>query len=218
MSTVWNKLSVIDVSEHVEKKNGMSYLSWAYAWQTLKDNFPDATFEKHCNDMGYPCFYDPAGFAFVKVTVSAGGHSQTETFPVLDFKNKGVQGPDSFQVNTALQRALTKAIGYLGLGFYIYAGEDLPTSSTPPADPVASPPPTRPAQSPAQPAPKMADAGATNQEDDFLNYITAAIKSCGSVDDLRDLYSANTQNIKESSSSEVILKRFAWMRDHLSKR
>lgn len=115
MSTVWNKLSVIDVSEHVEKKNGMSYLSWAYAWQTLKDNFPDATFEKHCNDMGYPCFYDPAGFAFVKVTVSAGGHSQTETFPVLDFKNKGVQGPDSFQVNTALQRALTKAIGYLGL-------------------------------------------------------------------------------------------------------
>ena len=69
---------------------------------------------------------DPAGYAFVSVTVDVGGESQTEVLPVLNHANKAVSQPDSFQVNTALQRCLTKCLAFHGLGHYIYAGEDLP--------------------------------------------------------------------------------------------
>jgi len=126
--TVWEKLSRIDVSKHTEDKNGYTYLSWAWAWSTLKDNYPDAKFTKHQNEAtGLPFFKDPdTGTAYVVVTVTASDQSATEVFPVLDYSNKPIQSPSAFHVNTALQRCLAKAISYLGLGAYIYAGEDLP--------------------------------------------------------------------------------------------
>ena len=70
--------------------------------------------------------YDPQGYAFVSVTVDIDGESQTEVLPVLNHANKAVSQPDSFQVNTALQRCLAKCCAMHGLGHYIYAGEDLP--------------------------------------------------------------------------------------------
>lgn len=126
--TVWETLSRIDVSGHTEDKNGFTYLSWAWAWSTLKDNYPEATFEKHMNPETMLPFFrdDETGTAFVRVSVTAGGETQTETFPVLDYKNKAVVNPNAMDINTALQRGMTKAISYLGLGAYIYAGEDLP--------------------------------------------------------------------------------------------
>jgi hypothetical protein len=45
--SVWETLSKVNVNDHTEKKNGLTYLSWAWAWGVLKDNYPDATFEKH---------------------------------------------------------------------------------------------------------------------------------------------------------------------------
>lgn len=131
--SAWSILSRIDVSKHTEEKNGFTYLSWAWAWATLKENFPFASFHKHTTEAGLPYFIDNNGYAYVTVTVSLGvaGDQATEVFPVLDYKNKAIQNPDSFEVNTALQRCLAKAISYLGLGAYIYAGEDLP-----PAPPV----------------------------------------------------------------------------------
>ncbi len=127
-TSVWGRLSCIDVSGHTEEKNGFTYLSWAWAWQVLKDEYPDATFHKWPdNETGLPYVKDPdTQTAFVRVTVSAGGAEVTEMFPVLDYANKAIVNPDCFQVNTALQRGLAKAISYLGLGAYIYAGEDLP--------------------------------------------------------------------------------------------
>ena len=126
--SVWETLSCIDVSGHTEEKNGFTYLSWAWAWQVLKDEYPEATFIKWPdNETGLPFVKDAeTGTAFVRVTVKAGGEEVTEMFPVLDYANKAIINPNAFQVNTALQRCLAKAISYLGLGAYIYAGEDLP--------------------------------------------------------------------------------------------
>ena len=121
----WQTLSKIDCSEHAENKNGLTYLSWAWAWGILKENFPDASFEKHYFD-GLPYAADPNGYAYVKVSVTVEGAEVTETMPVLDYRNKAVKNPDAFSVNSSLQRCLTKAISYHGLGHYIYAGEDLP--------------------------------------------------------------------------------------------
>lgn len=131
MSSVWETLSQIDVSEHTEEKNGLTYLSWAWAWGIVKKHYPKTTFTKNLyssanNDCTLPYMIDPAGYAFVSVTVDIEGETQTEVLPVLNHANKAVSQPDSFQVNTALQRCLTKCLAFHGLGHYIYAGEDLP--------------------------------------------------------------------------------------------
>lgn len=129
----WSILSRIDVKDRIEKKNGLSYLSWAWAWGVLKEHFPDAWFRKHEAAGGIPYFIDMQGYAYVRVTVGldkTGDHEVTETFPILDHRNKPIQGPNSFDVNNALQRCLAKCIAYHGLGHYIYAGEDLPLQMT----------------------------------------------------------------------------------------
>jgi hypothetical protein len=136
MSSVWETLSGIDVSEHTEEKNGLTYLSWAWAWGIVKKHYPKATFTKNLyssanNDCTLPYMIDPAGYSFVSVTVDIDGESQTEVLPVLNHANKAVSQPDSFQVNTALQRCLAKCCAMHGLGHYIYAGEDLPEGVEP---------------------------------------------------------------------------------------
>ena len=138
MSSVWETLSKVDVSDHTEEKNGLTYLSWAWAWGEVKNNFPQAKYVKHIwntetyldnpdrPDRGLPYTKDEHGYAYVAVTVRIGEDEQTEIMPVLNYSNKAVQNPDSFQVNTALQRCLAKCCAMHGLGHYIYAGEDLP--------------------------------------------------------------------------------------------
>ena len=36
--SVWETLSEIDVSSHIEKKGNFSYVSWAWAWALVKQN------------------------------------------------------------------------------------------------------------------------------------------------------------------------------------
>ena len=147
--SMWARLSKIDCSEHVEKKGNFNYLSWAWAWATLKEHCPGATFEKHWFVMGDPPYslpyaMDKQGNAYVKVTVTVGEQSITETYPVTNHQNRSIQQPDSMEVNTALQRCLVKAIAFHGLASYLYAGEDLPAdtgekeTSAQPIDPVLS--------------------------------------------------------------------------------
>lgn len=128
MTNIWQTLSCIDVNKHTEKKQGMTYLSWAWAWGIVKDSYPNASFEKHQFDGPNgkrPYMIDEHGFAFVMVTVRIQDEEQTEILPVLK-GNKPVQNPNSFDINTALQRCMVKCLAYFGLGHYIYAGEDLP--------------------------------------------------------------------------------------------
>jgi hypothetical protein len=135
--SLWSKLSKIDCTEHVEKKGNFNYLSWAWAWTTLKEHCPDATFEKHWFEMGDPSYslpyaMDKQGNAYVKVTVTVDGQSISETYPVTNDYNKSIQKPDSMEVNTALQRCLVKAIAFHGLAARLYAGEDFPPNEDKP--------------------------------------------------------------------------------------
>jgi hypothetical protein len=154
----WEVLSRIDVKDKIEKKNGLSYLSWAWAWGKLREHYPYAWFRKHENSQGYPVFMDVQGYAFVRVTVAldrTGDYEVTESLPVLDHRNKPIQGPSSFDVNNALQRCLTKAIAYHGLGHYIYAGEDLPMDGAQAAQPA----PTEGVSAPPAPTPAKTQSG-----------------------------------------------------------
>jgi len=149
---IWDKLSAIDCSEHVEKKGRFSYLSWAWAWHILKKEFPEAQFEKHCNENGYPYFTDPNGYAFVKVTVRIRDVEASEMLYVMDNKNHAIKNPTSGDVNASLQRCLVKAIAFLGLGLYIYSGEDLPEDATKLEKGASTETPKTPKSSPPKPS------------------------------------------------------------------
>jgi hypothetical protein len=118
------ELSKIDVSEHIEKKGKFSYLSWAWAVDQLRKKHPDATWEV-IRFNGMPFMQTECGY-FVEVAVTVNGVTLSQIHPVLDNFNKPIAKPNSFQINTSIQRCLVKAIALHGLGLYIYAGEDLP--------------------------------------------------------------------------------------------
>ena len=122
---VFETLSKIDVGQFTEQKGQFTYLSWADAVNELLMVYPEAIWEVHHNPDGYPYFPCPAG-AFVEVSLTINGLTRTQVHPVLDFKNKAISEPNAFDVNTAIQRCLAKAISLHGLGLYIYRGEDLP--------------------------------------------------------------------------------------------
>jgi hypothetical protein len=118
MST-FKELSKINVNAHTEKKNGLTYLSWAWAVSQLLEQDPTATWT-----YGEPVKFGDTLMVFC--TVTAFGKSMTSQLPVIDFRNKAISNPDAMAVNTAMQRCLAKAIALHGIGLYIYAGEDLP--------------------------------------------------------------------------------------------
>lgn len=120
-------LSAINVNEHTEKKNGLTYLSWAWAWAELKKVDPNANYTVYENADGWN-YHTDGQTCWVKVGVTVGGQEIIEYLPVMDYKNKSIYADSitSVDVNKAIQRAATKAIGRHGLGGYIYAGEDLP--------------------------------------------------------------------------------------------
>jgi len=119
----------INVNEHTEKKNGLTYLSWAWAWREALKADQSATFDVQTFD-GKP-YMDVNGTGMVWVTVTMFGQPRTCMLPVMDYKNKPILNPDAFAVNTAIMRCMTKAVALHGLSLYIYAGEDLPESDAP---------------------------------------------------------------------------------------
>ena len=129
-------LSKINVNEHIEKKGNLSYLSWAWAWDTLMRIYPDSFTEINRPESGLPYWTDGRTcWVDVSVTivwdagwVDMADRTRSEVFPIMNSRNRSIPVDEvtSFDINTALQRAWTKCIARHGLGFYIYAGEDLP--------------------------------------------------------------------------------------------
>lgn len=124
------ELLKLNVNDHVEKKQNLSYLSWAWAWAEALKADPAATFDVQTFD-GKP-YMEVNGTGMVWVTVTMFGKPMTCFLPVMDHRNKPITNPDSFQVNTALMRCMTKGLALHGLGLYIYAGEDLPEGDAEP--------------------------------------------------------------------------------------
>ena len=121
----YKELRQIDVSKYTEKKNGLTYLSWAWAVDQLlladsKAHWFYPEFQRWGN-----------GSVMVFCTVVANDIARTAQLPVMYYRNKPIAEPDSFAVNTAMQRCLAKAIALHGIGLYIYNGEDLPPDVEP---------------------------------------------------------------------------------------
>jgi hypothetical protein len=136
--SVFERLSAINVNEHVEKKDNLTYLSWAWAWSVTKKECPDASYTilptDYDDDLGFMCH----------TSVTIEGQTLEMWLPVMDGKNKSmkkkaysyatkygdkqVDAATTFDINKTLMRCLVKNLAMFGLGIYIYAGEDLPES------------------------------------------------------------------------------------------
>lgn len=128
----FTELYAVDCSDKTEKKNGLTYLSWSWAWAEIKKRHPDAVYTVYENPEGL--FYHTDGkTCWVKTGVTVAGIEHIEYLPVMNHSNKSIplDAVTSFDVNKAIQRSLTKACARHGLGLYIYAGEDLPEDAAP---------------------------------------------------------------------------------------
>ena len=127
--SLFKTLSSVNVNNYTEKKGRFTYLSWTFAVKELLKVCPTAQWHVHeyKNKEGVdtPYMQSESG-CYVRVTVIADGVERSQVHPVLNGYNKTVKQPNSFEINTSIQRCLTKAISLHGLGLYIYAGEDLP--------------------------------------------------------------------------------------------
>lgn len=123
---VFSELSKIKCK--IEKKGRFNYVSWTQAWGEVKKRHPDVTFKVYETDAGFPAFVKPSLGGFVKVGVTINDQEYIEHYPILDYMNKAIK-PEFmtvFDINTAIKRAMVKALAYFGLGLYVYDGEDLP--------------------------------------------------------------------------------------------
>lgn len=132
MGNVFERLNAVNVNGHTEKKNGLTYLSWAWAWAEVKKAFPDASYTIYENRDGW-IYHTDGRTCWVKTGVTIEGLEHIETLPVMDHRNRSIplDQVTSFDVNKTIQRSLTKACARHGLGLYIYAGEDLPEGEEP---------------------------------------------------------------------------------------
>ena len=130
--SVFETLNKINVNDKTEKKNGLTYLSWAWAWGEIKRAFPGATFTiyERETEHGPVNYFTDGRTCWVKTGLTIDGLEHIEELPVMDFRNNSIplEAVRSTDVNKAIQRSLTKAAARHGLGLYIYAGEDLPES------------------------------------------------------------------------------------------
>lgn len=166
-ASVWATLSAINVNEHIEDKNGLKYLSWAWAWQKVKENYPAAFYTIYERPDGCPYWTDGAT-CWVKTGVTIEGLEHIEYLPVMDNRNHSIplKSVTSMDMNKAIQRSLTKACARHGLGIYIYAGEDLPDAEV-----------------------------QRNKEEDALQLGEACekIRACESVEQMKEVYESYPQ-------------------------
>lgn len=138
-TTTWQVLSAINCNDKTEKKNGLTYLSWAWAWGIVKEKCPDANYKVRQYDGKPYLFGENLGY-LVTTEVTINGETIEMSLPVMDSANKAqkhepytwgkynktCEAATMFDINTAIMRCLTKNLAMFGLGHYIYAGEDIP--------------------------------------------------------------------------------------------
>lgn len=135
----FRELNSRDVSAHVEKKQNLNYLSWAYVQQELTKedpNYTERVIEFPYPDSNNENFFVPylktnEGY-MVCVELTVFGVAKREWLPVLDYRNKPVTVGSAtaiFDINKATKRCMVKCAAKFGLGNYLYLGEEVPDVS-----------------------------------------------------------------------------------------
>ena len=200
--SVWNNLSAINVNDKTEKKNGLTYLSWSWAWETLMKEYPFANYEFRETE-----WCEHTNTATVWCTVYIGSLQRTMWLAVMGgYANKAVVKPTAKDIANTRMRCLVKCLAMFGLGHYIYAGEDLPADETKEPEPEkpqpkekekpkANPPKKQEQKPSAMPSPEEI----TTQEQaqgvvDFMITLVTEMHS-DSMEDLTDFWNKNKKVI-----------------------
>jgi hypothetical protein len=198
--SVWKTLSAIDCSGKAEKKNGLTYLSWAWAWGIMMEHYPEARYDFLVEER------DDANTCTVWCKVTINDLERMMWLPVMDYKNKAIANPDARAISDTRMRCLTKCLAMFGLGHYIYAGEDLPSASEPAEEtpaPKEKPKPKAKAKPKAEPKPEPipdspADTIANEEEaDGVLQFLcgTADTFATATENDLIEFWKNNKKTI-----------------------
>ena len=181
--SVFEVLNAVNCNEHTEKKNGLTYLSWAWAWAEVKKRYPSATYTIYENKDGL-LYHTDGKTAWVKTGVTIEGIELIEYLPVMNYKNESISLDrlTSFDVNKTVQRSLTKACARHGLGLYIYAGEDLPEGE----DEKPAEPKKTASKKKAEPAPAPVPTPADDKDDFYL--VKQLISECKTKEELLKLW------------------------------
>lgn len=123
---IFDTLSRINCDDHVEKKNGLSYIAWTFAYKTLMEHYPDNSIE-----FTEEVLQNGTVMIHCDLTITVGDKSANRKgwLPVLNYSNKAIVNPDAMQINTTRMRCLTKTLALFGLGLNVYAGEAFPSST-----------------------------------------------------------------------------------------
>lgn len=188
--TKFNELFKLNVNDKTEKKDGLTYLSWSYAWSEFKKVYPDATYQV-IKDANFNPYFESSAGVMVYTEVTADNLTYQMWLPVMNSRNKTMKssvysyklrdGKELFvepftmtDINKTIMRCLVKNLAMFGLGLYIYSGEDLPEA---------------PEKEPA----------------DF-NLIKKVINDSLSIEELKANYAACVEELKNSSNGESLFK------------
>lgn len=216
---IWETLSKINVNEHTESKMNLTYLSWAWAWKVLKDNYPQASYsftrEGGMSDGGIDYLEYEDGTGSVECTVSIGDQHESMWLPIMDNRNNAIPSPNARQISDAKMRCLVKCIAMLGLGIYIYAGEDIPQESTVEEEkPKSKPKPKAKTKAKAETKAKPEAEPGTDESPNkvALTLITFAGEA-SSIDELTEFYKTNKPafdrlSVSDPDSHKEVLQYF----------
>lgn len=207
---MFDALTSLDLSDKCEKRNGLTYLSWANAWNEFKAAYPSATYTIWKSPQtGLPYVSDPNLGIMVYTEVTVDDITHEMWLPVMDARNKAmkeqpyvyqawdkdkrafvdktVEAATMFDVNKTIMRCLVKNLAMFGLGLYIYAGDDLPQTADDEKNQQ---------RSKASSAPKPFDRFAVIKE---------AIGKSQTVNDLMSLYLDHQQEIEANPNVKALL-------------
>lgn len=136
MEKSFEEVYLINVNEKTEEKNGLTYLSWAWAWAEFKKVYPNATYKIKRFENNLPYVFDEKTGYMVFTEVTVGDLTYEMWLPVMDHRNKTLIAAGMTDINKTIMRCLTKNLAMFGLGLYIYAGEDLPEGQEQPKEPL----------------------------------------------------------------------------------
>lgn len=196
---IWNILSNVNVTPYVEKKNDLSYISWANAWFIMMQHFPGM----RVNFLDFQPI--PGGTGMVHTEVQIGSVYRRCFLPVMSgFKNSAVVNPTSRDIGDAYMRCLVKNFALFGLGINLYIGEDLKSM-----DDVR------------KLNPEMKDIVKQNNEateEVFIKSISGILAALTTVEQVYDLYNKNKTKISSMSltAQEKITNIFKTKRESIN--